>query len=356
MLTKKEKQRYLRHILLKEIGEAGQIKLKQARVLVIGAGGLGCPVLQYLTAAGVGKIGFIDDDLVDNSNLQRQILFSEKNIGMPKVIAAKNRLQKMNSSIELVAYNERLTAKNAVDLFSVYDIIVEGSDNFTTKYLANDAAVLAEKPLVFGSIYKFEGQVSVFNYQDGPTYRCLFPEPGAVEEMPSCNEVGVLGILPGIVGNLQVNEVLKMILGIGNVLCGKLLIFDALEMQTRILPFSKNPDVEITELKEITFSCDTKPDDSISYEEYLKTRSSFILLDVRNHEERNSFNIGGLHIPLSELRNRCDELASEDNLLVYCASGIRSSRAISELKNKFSDKKIYNLEGGLKKVKIDTGR
>ncbi|MBZ9729891.1 HesA/MoeB/ThiF family protein [Salegentibacter sp. JZCK2] len=353
MLTEKEKQRYLRHILLKEIGEAGQLKLKQAKVLVIGAGGLGCPVLQYLTAAGVGKIGVIDADLVDSSNLQRQILFAEKNIGEPKVIAAKNKLQEMNSSIEIVSYNERLTAKNAVNLFSDYDIIVEGSDNFITKYLANDASVLAGKPLVFGSIFKFEGQVSVFNYQNGPTYRCLFPEPGSPEEMPSCSEVGVLGILPGIIGNLQANEVLKMILGIGNVLWGKLLLFDALEMQTRILPFSKNTDVEITELKEINFSCETKPGDSISYQEYLESRSSFTLLDVRNHEERISFNLGGLHIPLSELRNRCDELASDDNLLVYCASGIRSSKAISELKKIFSGKKMYNLEGGLKKVKLN---
>ncbi|PKD21935.1 dinucleotide-utilizing protein [Salegentibacter salinarum] len=351
MLTKKEKQRYLRHILLKEIGEVGQLKLKKARVLVIGAGGLGCPVLQYLTAAGVGKIGVIDDDVVDSSNLHRQILFSEKNIGEPKVITAKNRLQEMNSSIEIEAYNERLTAKNAVDLFFLYDIIVEGSDNFTTKYLANDAAVLAGKPLVFGSIFKFEGQVSVFNYRNGPTYRCLFPEPGSVEEMPSCSEVGVLGILPGIVGNLQANEVLKMVLGIGNVLSGKLLIFDSLEMQIRILPFSKNSGLRITRLKEITFSCETIPGDSISYQEYLESSSSFTLLDVRNPEERNSFNLGGLHIPLSELRNRSEELASEDNLVVYCASGLRSSRAISELKNKFSDKKIYNLEGGLKNVK-----
>lgn len=356
MLTEKEKQRYLRHILLKEIGEPGQLKLKQAKVLVIGAVGLGCPVLQYLTAAGVGKIGVIDADLVDSSNLQRQILFSEKNIGEPKVIAAKNRLQEMNSSIEIVSYNERLTAKNAVDLFSVYDIIVEGSDNFITKYLANDAAFLAEKPLVFGSIFKFEGQISVFNYQNGPTYRCLFPEPGSPEEVPSCSEVGVLGILPGIIGNLKANEVLKMILGIGNVLSGKLLLFDALEMQTRILPFSKNPDVGITELKEISFFCESKLGDSITFEEYLESKSIFTLLDVRNHEERISFSIGGLHIPLSELRNRCDELASKDNLLVYCASGIRSSKAISELRKFYSEKRMYNLEGGLKKVKLDTVR
>ena len=350
MLTEKEKQRYLRHILLKEIGEAGQLKLKQAKVLVIGAGGLGCPALQYLTAAGVGKIGIIDDDLVDSSNLQRQILFSEKNVGEQKVSAAKNRLQEMNSSIEVIAYNERLSAGNALDLFAGYDIIVEGSDNFTTKYLANDAAVLTEKPLVFGSIFKFDGQVSVFNYQKGPTYRCLFPEPGFAEEMPSCSEVGVLGILPGIIGNLQANEVLKMILGIGNVLSGKLLLFDALEMQTQILPFSKNPDVVVAGLKEIDLSCGTGVPEPLSYEQYKSAPENYSLLDVRTAEERAISNIGGLHIPLVELQKRYSELTSDENLLVYCASGKRSSKAISALQEFFPDKSFYNLEGGLKKL------
>ena len=350
MLTEKEKQRYLRHILLKEIGEAGQLKLKQAKVLVIGAGGLGCPVLQYLAAAGVGKIGIIDNDLVDPTNLQRQILFSEKNVGEPKVIAAKNRLQEMSSSIEIVAYNDRLSAVNALDLFAAYDIIVEGSDNFTTKYLANDAAVLAGKPLVFGSIFKFDGQISVFNYKEGPTYRCLFPEPGVAEEMPSCSEVGVLGILPGIIGNLQANEVLKIILGIGNVLSGKILLFDALEMQTRILPFAKNHDVAVSKLEEINFSCKTTSVDSLSYREYVKSPESFTLLDVRNPEERAISDIGGLHIPLSELQERYSELASENNILVYCASGIRSVKAISILQEYFPAKRFFNFGGGIKKL------
>ncbi|UJH92074.1 HesA/MoeB/ThiF family protein [Antarcticibacterium sp. 1MA-6-2] len=351
MLTEIEKQRYLRHILLEEIGEAGQLKLKQAKVLVIGAYGLGCPVLQYLTAAGVGKIGIVDDDLVDRSNLQRQILFSEKNVGEPKVIAAKNRLQEMNGSIEIVAYKERLSAGNALALFSAYDIIVDGSDNFSTKYLANDAAVLSGKPLVFGSIFKFDGQVSVFNYQNGPTYRCLFPKPGLAEEMPSCSEVGVLGILPGIIGNLQANEVLKMILGIGNILSGKLLLFDALDIQIQILPFSKNPDLVVTNLKEINFSCENNLINSLSFKEYLKSPKSFTLLDIRNSNERAVYHIGGLHIPLSDLEKRYSELVFEDNLLVYCASGIRSSKAISKLEILFPEKKIYNLEGGLKNIK-----
>lgn len=349
MLTEKEKQRYLRHILLKEIGETGQLKLKQAKVLVIGAGGLGCPALQYLTAAGVGKIGIIDDDLVDRSNLQRQILFSEKNVGEPKVIAAKNRLQEMNSSTELVDYKERLSAKNALSLFSKYDIIVEGSDNFTTKYLANDAAVLAKKPLVFGSIFKFDGQVSVFNYKNGPTYRCLFPEPGSAEEMLSCSEVGVLGILPGIIGNLQANEVLKIILGVGNVLSGKLLLFDALEMQFRIFPFSTNSDIVITALEESGISCGTTMLKSISYQQYLSAPEKFTLVDVRSEKERAISHIGGIHIPLPELRDRHRELSSHNNLLIYCSSGSRSTTAIFKLKEYFREKEMYNLEGGLNK-------
>ncbi|MDT0690283.1 HesA/MoeB/ThiF family protein [Salegentibacter sp. F188] len=350
MLTEKEKQRYLRHILLEEIGKAGQLKLKQAKVLVIGAGGLGCPVLQYLAAAGVGKIGIIDDDVVDVSNLQRQILFSEKNVGEPKVIAAKNRLQEVNSSIEIVTYKERLSAKNALHIFPEYDIIVEGSDNFTTKYLANDAAVLSGKPLVFGSIFKFDGQVSVFNYHDGPTYRCLFPEPGSAEEMPSCSEVGVLGILPGIIGNLQANEVLKMILGIGNVLSGKLLLFDALEMQFQILPFRKNPDVKINNLEEISFSCEISAVKSLSYQEYVKSQNSYTLLDVRYPAERAIADIGGINIPLPELHKRYSELTSEDNVLVYCASGMRSLKAISVLQEYFPQKTFFSLEKGLAEV------
>lgn len=349
MLTENEQQRYLRHILLEEIGEEGQLKLKNAKVLVIGAGGLGCPVLQYLTAAGVGKIGIIDNDAVEFSNLQRQILYSEKNVGRPKVFAARERLQEMNSSIDIIAYNERLTAKNAQELFSNYDIIVEGSDNFITKYLANDAAVLTDKPLVFGSIYKFDGQVSVFNYRQGPTYRCLFPEPGSAEEMPSCSETGVLGILPGIIGGFQANEVLKIILGIGNVLSGKLLLFDSLKMQQQILPFSRNPEIRIEELNELDLSCKTA-NLSLSYEDYRSNSDSYQLLDVRSVAERATFDIGGLHIPLQELQYRHREITSEDNFIVYCASGMRSLKAILLLKEFFPEKTFYNLEGGLKKI------
>lgn len=346
MLTEQEKQRYLRHILLEEIGEKGQEKLKAAKVLVIGAGGLGCPVLQYLAGAGVGKIGILDDDRVDPSNLQRQVLYSEKNIGEFKVTAARDRLQDMNSSIEIVPHKSRLSPGNAETFFSEYDIIVEGSDNFTTKYLASDAAVLTGKPLVFGSIHKFRGQVSVFNYHNGPTYRCLFPEPGSPVEMPSCSEVGVLGILPGIIGNLQANEVLKMILGVGEILSGKLLLFDSLSMKQQLLPFRKNQDIRIDELKQTLLSCESGAV-SINHREYQKDPGAYTLLDVRTKPEREIFHIGGLHVPLSELDQRAKELASKDNILVYCASGKRSEAAISLLQELYPGKTFRSLEGGI---------
>lgn len=350
MLQGKEKQRYLRHILLDEIGEEGQVKLKNAKVLVIGAGGLGCPILQYLTAAGVGKIGIIDDDVVDVSNLQRQVLYSEKNIGEQKVIAAQKRLEEMNSSIEILAYKDRLSANNAKELFLIYDIIVEGSDNFNTKYLANDTAILTNKPLVFGSIHKFSGQVSVFNYQYGPTYRCLFPEPGVAEEMPSCSEVGVLGILPAIIGSLQANEVLKMILGIGEVLSGKLLVFDSLKMQQKVLPFSKNPEIIINKLDEMGFNCE-RTSFSLTFDEFRRRKEELTLLDVRTGKERQKFHIGGTHIPLSELERRINELNSKKSYLIYCASGQRSQVAISLLKEFFPNTTFYSLEGGLRNFK-----
>ena len=348
-LSSEEKQRYLRHILLHQVGEAGQVELKKAKVLVIGAGGLGCPALQYLTAAGIGKLGIIDDDVVDVSNLQRQVLYTEKDVGLPKVLAAKKRLMDMNSSVEIQAYQERLTVGNAEDIFSEYEIIVEGSDNFTTKYLANDAAVIGGKPLVFGSIFKFQGQVSVFNYQGGPTYRCLFPEQTSPGEMPSCSEVGVLGVLPGIIGSLQANEVLKIILGTGNVLSGKLLLFDSLQVQQEILSFCKNPEIRIKTLTEENFSCETTLS-SLSFKEYKSMEGEMDLLDVRTEQERSIYNIGGLHIPLSELERRKEELKSEKPTLVYCASGKRSEAATALLKNSFPGRTFYSLKGGLESL------
>ena len=232
--------RYNRHIILSEIGQIGQDKLSNAKVLVVGAGGLGCPVLQYLAAAGIGTLGIIDFDVVEASNLQRQVLFGNSSLGQNKAEAAKIRLEDLNDTITINAYPFPLDHQNALDLFNQYDIIVDGSDNFETRYLVNDACILTNKPLVFGAIYKFEGQVSVFNYENGPSYRCLFPNPPKKDSVPNCSEIGVLGVLPGIIGSMQANEVLKIILGIGNVLSGKLLCFNALTNQTSILKVKKS--------------------------------------------------------------------------------------------------------------------
>ena len=228
-LTDIEKNRYSRHILLDKIGLEGQEKLKGAKVLVIGAGGLGCPVLQYLTAAGVGTIGIIDFDIVDETNLQRQILFTVNDVGVNKAEAAENRLRQLNPYVRFNIYPERLTTKNALNLFSEYDIIVDGTDNFSTRYLVNDACVITGKPLVYGAIYKFEGQVAVFNFNGGPSYRCLFPEPPKSGSVPNCSEVGVIGVLPGLIGTQQANEVIKLILEIGEPLSGKLLTYNSLD-------------------------------------------------------------------------------------------------------------------------------
>ena len=232
--------RYNRHIILSEIGQAGQDKISSAKVLIIGAGGLGCPIALYLTAAGVGTLGIIDFDTVEISNLQRQVLYGTSTLGKNKAIAAKERLEDLNDDISIVAYPEKLTHKNAIDLFNQYDIIVDGTDNFETRYLVNDACIIANKPFVFGAIYKFEGQISVFNYKNGPSYRCVFPNPPEKGSVPNCSEIGVLGVLPGIIGTMQANEVLKMILELGNTLSGKLLCYNALTLQNSILKIKKS--------------------------------------------------------------------------------------------------------------------
>src|ERR1017187_2761519 len=245
MLNQDEINRYHRHIQLSEIGIEGQGKLKQSKVLVIGAGGLGCPVLQYLTAAGVGTLGIVDFDKVDESNLQRQILYGIDDIGKPKVECAVNRLSQQNPFVKFISHNIQLTNQNAIDIINNYDIIIDGTDNFPTRYLVNDACVLLNKPLVYGSINKFEGQVSVFNYlinetKRSATYRCLFPNPPSAADVPNCSEVGVLGVLPGIIGTLQANETIKIITEIGDVLSGKLLILNALSMQFYTIAFTRD--------------------------------------------------------------------------------------------------------------------
>ena len=349
MLNKQEQKQYNRHLILEEIGEQGQLKLKQAKVLVIGAGGLGCPVLQYLTAAGVGTIGVIDDDVVDQSNLQRQILYTMDDIGISKAVTAAKRLSKLNPFIVFKTYEEKLTKENAISLFNQFDIIVDGSDNFETRYLSNDASVITNKPLVYGSIFKFEGQVSVFNYKGSASYRCLYPTPPKPGEMPNCSEIGVLGVLPGIIGSLQANEVIKIICELGDVLANKLLLLDVLTLRQMVLNYTKTDKTEITALEEnyAVFCGVTFVKNEITQEELEQNLEAYHLLDVREDWEREQHHIGGQHIPLGELPNRYKEINTNKSIVVYCKSGMRSKRAIGFLEEEFSDVNFINLKGGV---------
>ncbi len=348
-LTLEEQKQYNRHLILEEIGEKGQLKLKKASVLVIGAGGLGCPILQYLTAAGIGTIGIIDDDLVDQSNLQRQILYTIDDIGASKAEVAVKKLSKLNPFIKFNTYVKKLVTENAISLFEDYDIIVDGSDNFQTRYLANDAAFITNKPLVYGSIFKFEGQVTVFNYKGSGTYRCLYPTPPNPNEVPSCSEIGVLGVLPGIIGALQANEVLKIVCEIGEVLANKLLVVDALTMRQVLLNYKKIDTSTVISLDvDYDSFCGIKTiDHEILLEELLKDSSKYHLLDVRENWEREQHHIGGQHIPLKELPARFVELVTEKNIVVYCKSGIRSKQAIHLLQEKYANVKFVNLKHGV---------
>lgn len=331
-------ERYNRHIILSEIGQSGQNKLSKARVLVVGAGGLGCPVLQYLTAAGVGTLGVIDFDIVETSNLQRQVLYGATSLGKNKAEAAKSRLSDLNDTITINAYPERLTFQNAVDLFNQYDIIVDGTDNFETRYLINDACVISDKPLVFGAIYKFQGQVSVFNYNNGPTYRCAFPNKPKKDAVPNCSEVGVLGVLPGIIGSLQANEVLKIILGIGKVLSGKLLCYDALTNQTTVLSIKKS-EVEIQKAithknnfheQQFENSCGNYLEVSIKD---ILNKENFQFIDIREpHEQPKVEGVSVTRIPLSELENYLNKISLINEKALFCQSGVRTIKAISILK------------------------
>jgi len=264
VLTKQEFQRYSRHIIIPEIGIIGQEKIKNSKVLVIGAGGLGCPVGQYLAAAGVGTIGIVDFDEVDESNLQRQILFTPEDIGKSKAEVAAQKLKKQNPNLQFTIYNLQFTSANSLDIIKNYDIIVDGSDNFPTRYLVNDSCVILGKPLVSGSVFKFQGQVSVFNYKNGPTYRCLFPEPPNSDDVPNCTEIGVLGVLSGIIGTIMANETLKIILEIGKVLSGKLLVMDTLSLTMQTLSFRRNPkNLNIKNLIDYQVFCSSNDKDFI---------------------------------------------------------------------------------------------
>ena len=349
MFNTDEIKRYARHTALPEVGEKGQQLIKKAKVLVVGAGGLGCPVLQYLNAAGVGTIGIIDDDRVDISNLQRQVLFNEQDVGKRKAECARDKLAAQNSGTKFEVYCERLTSANALELFARYDVVVDGSDNFATRYLVNDAAVITGRPLVFGSIFKFEGQVSVFNYRGGATYRCLYPEPPGAGEAPNCSEVGVLGVLPGICGTLMAGEAIKIICGLGKVLSGQVLCFDTLSMSFSM--FSVDPvaeNLKITSLGSNYESfCETISEiTAAQLREKMAAQPDIQLIDVREESEYQARNIGGTLIPLASLAVNLHRIDRQKEVVVHCASGARSKKAAQLLREQ-GFTKVLNLRNGL---------
>src|SRR5580658_8481973 len=365
-LSKEEILRYSRHLIMPEVGIEGQLKLKQAKVLCIGTGGLGAPLGLYLAAAGVGRIGLVDFDTVDSTNLQRQILFGTRDVGRPKIAAASDRLRDLNPDIQIDTFETHLSSDNALDILKDYDIIVDGTDNFPTRYLVNDGSVLLGKPNVYGSIFRFEGQVTVFGYPDGPCYRCLYPEPPPPGLVPSCAEGGVLGVLPGIVGSIQAAETLKLIIGVGEPLVGRLLLFDALAMRFRELKLRKNPDCPvcgerptITKLIDYAEFCGVRGEETASPAQAgvpeiapreLKTRldrgDDLFVLDVREPHEYQICNLGGHLIPLGELSRRVNELDSSREIVAHCRSGKRSGEAVEFLRSA-GFRKVLNLKGGI---------
>lgn len=368
-LSNEEIARYSRHLIMPEVGMEGQRRLKAARVLMIGTGGLGAPLGLYLAAAGVGRLGLVDFDRVEASNLQRQVIHGTRDVGRPKIESARDRLQDVNPHIDVETYETRLTSENALKLFADYDIIVDGTDNFPTRYLVNDACVLTGKPNVYGSIFRFEGQASVFWAQRGACYRCLYPEPPPPGLVPSCAEGGVLGVLPGIVGAIQANETIKIILGAEDILVNRLLLFDAWQMKFRELKLRKDPKCpvcgEVPTIKEL-----------IDYEEFcglraepqpasderegsaeitvtelsqrLKGREEVQIIDVREPHEYEIARIPGTRlIPLGQVVNRMGEIDASQETVMHCKAGVRSAKAIEALKQAGFTGRLINLRGGI---------
>ncbi len=364
-LSNDEIQRYSRHLIMPEVGMEGQHKLKAARVLCIGAGGLGSPLALYLAAAGVGTLGIVDFDVVDYTNLQRQIIHSTADVGRKKPDSAAEKLKAINPFLNIKKFDTRLSSENALELFREFDIIADGTDNFPTRYLVNDASVLTGKPNVYGSIFRFEGQASVFATKDGRAIAASIPEPPPPGLVPSCAEGGVLGILPGLVGVIQATEVIKLILGKGEPLIGRLLLIDALDMKFRELKLRKNPDCPacgthptITKLIDYNEFCgirgEEKPVETVQAGEIqveeLKKRldagENLFVLDVREPHEYQICNIGGHLIPLGDLPKRVNELDSSREIVAHCRSGVRSAKAVDFLRQA-GFKKVHNLAGGI---------
>ncbi len=363
-LTKDEVLRYSRHLIMPEVGMEGQIKLKAAKVLCIGAGGLGSPLAMYLAAAGVGVIGMVDFDVVDFTNLQRQIIHGTSDVGRPKLDSAAETLKEINPFVEVRKFETRLSSENALDIFREFDLVVDGTDNFPTRYLVNDACVLTGKPNVYGSIFRFEGQASVLATKDGPCYRCWYPEPPPPGLVPSCAEGGVLGILPGLVGVIQATEAVKLILGIGEPLIGRVLLVDALGMNFRQLKLKKNPDCPvcgthrtITRLIDYQQFCGIRGEEApvsttvpeMTVEELkrrLDAKEDLFVLDVREPHEYQICHLNGHLIPLGDLPKRVHELDSSREIVAHCRSGVRSAKAVDFLRQA-GFKKVHNLQGGI---------
>lgn len=366
-----ELRRYARHVVLPHVGIEGQERLKASSVLIVGLGGLGSPVALYLAAAGVGRLGIIDDDRVAEHNLQRQVLYGTSSIGRTKTAAAHDRIHDLNPLVNVEPYEERLTVRNALPLVGGYDVVVDGTDQFATRYLVNDACVIAGRPYVHGSVHRFEGQVSVFATQHGPCYRCLFPDPPAPGTVPNCAEGGVLGVLPGIIGSLQAAEVLKLIVGAGAPLVGRLLHFDALRMRMHEMSFERNADCpscgshaartllnDYDEFCGIPSAQQPMTDDrgELTPREFNERRAagwSPWLLDVREPWEYSTARIAGATlIPLGELAHRVDEVPRDTEIVVYCHHGMRSARACAMLRQ-VGWASVYNLSGGIDRWSIE---
>ena len=369
-LTPNDFKRYSRHLIMPEVGVEGQKRLKAARVLCVGTGGLGSPLAFYLAAAGIGTLGLVDFDTVDESNLQRQILHSTNDIGRPKVVSATEKLKALNPDLNVVQITDRITSDNALQLFAEYDVIVDGTDNFATRYLVNDACVLLGKPNVYGSIFRFDGQATVFFPPEGPCYRCLYPEPPPAELVPNCAEGGVLGILPGTIGVIQATETVKIILGRGRTLQGRLMLYDALDMTFREMKVRKNPkcpicgpNKTITALIDYEAFCSggnladhAKPAEEAAPVREMESKTlharvsggeNLVILDVRNPEEIEICRIAGsVVIPLPELARRLAELNAADEIVVHCKSGRRSLKAI-EILQEAGFRNLHNLTGGI---------
>ena len=373
-LSNEEVERYSRHLIMPEVGMAGQKKLKAASVLLIGAGGLGSPLALYLTAAGIGRIGLVDYDVVDYTNLQRQIIHGTKDVGRPKLESAKESMLAINPFVQVDTYEVALTSANALEILAPYDIIIDGTDNFPTRYLTNDACVLLGKPNVYGSIFRFEGQLSVFYAKEGPCYRCLFPEPPPPGSVPSCAEGGVLGILPGTIGAMQATEAIKLILGIGDSMIGRLVLYDALNMEVTEVKLRKNPNCPVcgenptvTELIDYEQFCGAPAHDRSPYtaeeidlnevrqmtpvqlKERLDAGDDLLILDVRQRHEWEISNLeplGAKLIPQSEIMGHIDEFDQNQEIVVQCRSGVRSANVIM-IMQQLGFKNLWNLDGGI---------